>query len=406
MKLFWALLLISGVHRINAICRESIHLEHGSVEKLNGSILFLCDQGYSLQGSKVFTCDRGIPRGKKPFCAKSGCQEYKQIENGFVLNSPMKAKITCSDGYGVVGNRIAYCNGERWRTQLGSCVLRSPTWNDSCDFESEDMCGWTAELSFWGTWRRVSALANFHSEKTGPQQDHTFQNHSDGHYVRMETESDAFGRYHFLSPPYPKELSLSPACFQFHYFMFGSGVGSLLVSIKPASVTIGNMFSTNNSIKFEMTGSQGARWLEHTIAINAMDEDFQVVFTATDARSQYGDIAIDDVKLMTGKECEVSAQTPATDPPEEPARESDIREEPLDYQMADCSGRCGQVLVSGRYINEGCGCQESCLASGDCCLNYVMKCHTDLFLSPYNETAFWRLWKLWSRHSIVPVAPK
>ncbi|EDW87555.1 MAM and LDL-receptor class A domain-containing protein 2 [Drosophila yakuba] len=406
MKLFWALLLISSVSRTNARCLESIHLEHGSMEIVNGSIVFHCDQGYFLQGSKVFTCDRGIPRGKKPFCAKSGCREYEQIENGFVLSSPMKAKITCLDGYGLVGNRIAYCDGKKWSTQLGTCGLRSQTWNDSCDFESEDMCGWTVEQSFWGTWKRVSAVADFHSESTGPQMDHTFQSHSDGHYVRMETESDAFGSYHFLSPFYPKELSFSTACFQFHYFMFGSGVGSLLVSIKPGSVTMESMFNTNNVIKFEKTGSQGARWLEHTIAIDEMDEDFQVVFTATDARSQYGDIAIDDVKLMNIAECPDSVLTIATESPEEPARESDIREDSLGYQMTDCTGRCGQVAVSGRYLNEGCGCQESCLVNGNCCLNYIMTCQTDLFIAPYNESAFWRLWNLWSSDSKVAVAPK
>ncbi|XP_043662382.1 MAM and LDL-receptor class A domain-containing protein 1 isoform X2 [Drosophila teissieri] len=344
--------------------------------------------------------------GKNHFVlVESGCQEYEQIENGFVLSSPLKAKITCLDGYVVVGNRIAYCDGDKWSTQLGFCGLRrSQTWNASCDFESEDMCGWTAEQSFWDTWKRVSAVADFHSERTGPQMDHTFQNHSDGHYVRMETESDAFGSYHFLSPLYPKELSLSTACFQFHYFMFGSGVGSLLVSIKPGSVSMEAMFNTNNFMKFEKTGSQGARWLEHTITIDEMDEDFQVVFTATDARSQYGDIAIDDVKLMNIAECADSVLTTATEPPEEP--EELAMEDSLGYQMADCTGRCGQVAVPGRYLNEGCGCRESCLVNGNCCLNYITTCHADLFIAPHNETAFWRLWNRWSSGIKVAVARK
>nr|AAW79550.1 SR-CIV [Drosophila simulans] len=349
MILFWAIVLISSVDRTNARCQESVHLEHGSTEIVNGSIVFHCDQGYFLQGSKVFTCDRGIPRGKKPFCAK-------RLPGG--------------------------------------------------DFESEDKCGWTAELSFLGTWKRVSTVADFHSEKTGPQKDHTFQNQSDGHYVRMETESDAFGTYHFVSPLYPKELSLSAACFQFHYFMFGSGVGSLLVSIKPVSVTIGDIFKTNHPyrfVQFEKTGSQGARWLEYTIDIKQMDEDFQVIFTATDARSQYGDIAIDDVKLMTAEEC--ARRSIFIEPPRKPIEESDIKDS-LGYQMADCSGRCGQVFVPGRYLNVGCGCQESCLVNGDCCLNYVKECHKDLLIAPYNETKFWRLWNLGSGDSSVTVVPK
>lgn len=35
-----------------------------------------------------------------------------------------------------------------------------------------------------------------------------------------------------------------------------------------------------------------------------MEEDFQLIFTVTDAESRFGDIAIDDVKfMMTKEEC-------------------------------------------------------------------------------------------------------
>jgi len=40
-----------------------------------------------------------------------------------------------------------------------------------------------------------------------------------------------------------------------------------------------------------------------------VEVDFQVIFTASNGMSRFGDIVIDDVKLMTGEECEDIVQT-------------------------------------------------------------------------------------------------
>ncbi|KAH8353352.1 hypothetical protein KR084_010430 [Drosophila pseudotakahashii] len=393
MKFFWALLLVYRVGQSNGQCEESFQLENGFSEKVNGSIHFRCNTGFFLQGKMVFTCDRGRIRGKKPFCAKSGCEEYEQLENGFVLNSPMKAKVTCLDGYDVIGHRLAYCDGEKWSNLLGSCQTPSLTRDYSCDFESEDMCGWAAENPFLGSWKRFSTVDDFQSPKTGPQIDYTFRSPSDGHYMLMD---DSYGSYHFVSPIYPRELSLKSACFRFHYFMFGRDVGSMVVSVKPVSMTLGDMWGKLRANKFEMSGSRGAKWLEHTISIDEMQEDFQVIFTASNAGSRFGDIAIDDVKLMTGEECEGDVQT-TTEPPALPVPPK-ANEEGV-YEMASCAGLCGQVTISGSYINEGCGCHESCLLSSTCCLQYVRECVMNEITNPYNESTFWRLWNLFKRDS-------
>ncbi|XP_017015090.2 uncharacterized protein Sr-CI [Drosophila takahashii] len=382
MEFFWtlALLLIYSIDHTNGRCERSLDLDHGQVNfRARNVVRFRCNRGYSLQGVLMKTCDRsGRLRGEKPFCARRGCEEHDVPENGQIERNSLRAEIMCRDGYVLVGSRTAFCDGEEWNTQLGSCLRSNHTGDHSCDFETEDQCGWEAEQNFRQPWRRVSAVSEFHSLATGPHHDHTFASASGGHYMRMETQLGAFGSYHLLSPIYSKDLSLKTACcFRFHYFMFGAGVDSLVVSVKPVSMKLTDMWNRfrANSSKFEMTGSQGAQWLEHTITIDEMQEDFQVIFTATDAKAVFGDIAIDDVKLMTGSDCGVDGFTTTTEPPAPPTASS---EEPLVFDMLNCTGRCGATdpgyQTTRRGYILGCGCDEDCLSKGTCCLNYFEEC--------------------------------
>nr|XP_036669505.1 MAM and LDL-receptor class A domain-containing protein 2 isoform X2 [Drosophila suzukii] len=289
----------------------------------------------------------------------------------------------CLDGFVLVGSRTAYCDGEKWSTQLGFCRRSNHTKDHSCDFETEDLCGWEAEESVWLSWKRISVVADFHDVRTGPRYDHTIGNSSGGHYMLMESRYQSNGYYHLVSPIYPKSLCLKNACcFRFHYFMFGAGVDRLVVSVKPVSMRIENMW--NSTKKFEVTGSQGTHWLEQTITIDKMQEDFQVVFMAKDARYQFGDIAIDDVKLMTGRECEVGGYTTTT---ESPPSQITSSEEPFVYDMMSCTGRCGSKspgspLFSDEGIIMGCGCHDYCLRDDNCCPNYFEECVKELDIAP------------------------
>jgi len=173
-----------------------------------------------------------------------GCDEPDTPENGHIEKNPLKAEIICLEGYVLVGSRTAFCDGLKWSTQLGFCRRSNHTGDHSCDFESEDQCGWEAETHYRQPWRRVSAVSEFHSVNTGPHHDHTFGSRSGGHYMRMESQLGAFGSYHLMSPIYPRELSLKTACcFRFHYFMYGRGVESLVVSVKPVSMTMIDMWN-------------------------------------------------------------------------------------------------------------------------------------------------------------------
>nr|NP_001188908.1 scavenger receptor class C, type II, isoform B [Drosophila melanogaster]NP_524720.2 scavenger receptor class C, type II, isoform A [Drosophila melanogaster]AAF58551.1 scavenger receptor class C, type II, isoform A [Drosophila melanogaster]ADV37155.1 scavenger receptor class C, type II, isoform B [Drosophila melanogaster] len=403
MQFFLALTLILAysLDTANGSCEGSLDLENGRFfTRSNNLVIFQCNRGFVLQGNSIHTCDRdGRLREKKPFCARKGCDKPEDPTNGYVLDNPVKAEIVCLDGFVLYGSRTAFCDGEKWSTQLGACRRSNHTMDHSCDFESEDQCGWSAEETIWLPWKRISAVTDFHHPRTGPRYDHTFGNTSGGHYMRMETQIEAYGSYHFVSPVYPRSLCLNVACcFRFHYFMFGAGVDRLVLSVKPASLQIDDMWNSfrSNSSKFEITGSQGTHWLENTITIDKMHEDFQVVFTATDARSQFGDIAIDDVKLMTGSECGVDGYSTTTTT-ESASSAMSSSEEPLVFDMMSCTFRCGSIspgspLFSDEGIVMSCGCDDSCILNNNCCPNYFEKCVKELdigsnvFLNSANTT--------------------
>nr|XP_044248848.1 MAM and LDL-receptor class A domain-containing protein 2-like [Drosophila takahashii] len=227
---------------------------------------------------------------------KAGCKNYPSPRNGIANTTLLRAEVECDEGYVLSGNKVTYCNGEEWITELGTCMMSNNTVDYSCDFEREDLCGWEAHNNEKKVWKRISAATNFHSNGTGPQRDHTFQSDTEGHFILMETDPWLSADKHFLSPIYPKDLTLGNSlCFQFHIFMFGTGVKNLTVSVKTESMTFSNMSS-----KFNLSGDHGAKWHTFSIPIDKMDQSFQVVFTVTDPNNPYGDIGIDDVKLMEG----------------------------------------------------------------------------------------------------------
>lgn len=56
-------------------------------------------------------------------------------------------------------------------------------------------------------------------------------------------------------------------------------------------------------IKFKKYGNQNNIWNEAHFNIEELEEDFQILFIAKSGRGQLSDIAVDDVKLLTGDDC-------------------------------------------------------------------------------------------------------
>ncbi|XP_016956447.1 MAM and LDL-receptor class A domain-containing protein 1-like [Drosophila biarmipes] len=326
-----------------------------------GSPAFECKDGYTLLGRKFSSddCPKGLLRGERSFCAKTGCKDYQSPRNGNLTADGLKAMIECVEGLVLYGNRVSYCNGEHWSTELGKCLKTNDTGNYFCNFEAEDQCGWTAQTAGNSPWKRISVANDFHSNSTGPRSDHSFASDFRGHFMRMETGTGYKYREHFMSPLYPRSLTLGNSlCFQFYVFMFGRNVRSLGVSVKPESLDIDEMHIESVDVetllddevmlkettKFVRTGDQGAEWLRFSIPIDEMKEDFQVVFTAIETDNEFGDIGIDDVELTKGQ-CRSQPET---------SSETTKSTEPLTTSSTKSTFK-GSFLKSGANSSNGWG---------------------------------------------------
>ncbi|XP_043641170.1 MAM and LDL-receptor class A domain-containing protein 1 [Drosophila teissieri] len=300
LKLFLICIVIQPI----ASCKVDIKLPNGQVTEsaswyLGYNIKFECNRGFSLQGKLWHLGNGNIA---KRYCAKAGCTDIEKPDNGVVYTATdgLVAEIDCDVGFVLSGNPVTYCNGTKWILKLGTCQMANHTGDYSCDFEREDQCGWIASKAIPQPWKRISAAADFRKDKC-LQQDHTFQSDVEGHFIRLQSQVHASRTYHFISPIYPRSLTLGHSLwFQFQLFMSGTQVGDLTISAKPSSVAVEDMWNSlgNNCTKLTVSGDQGPDWRSQSIFIDEMESDFQVVFTFTDPSSLHGDIGIDDVKFI------------------------------------------------------------------------------------------------------------
>ncbi|XP_017075217.2 LOW QUALITY PROTEIN: MAM and LDL-receptor class A domain-containing protein 1-like [Drosophila eugracilis] len=308
-SVFWALamLVLLTVGESTASCDLEIKLANGRVRESSSwfpgdYIKFECDLGYSLQGKTWHLGSGSIPRR---FCTKSGCNDLAKPEKGIITTTDdgLKAEIACDEGFVLTGNRLTYCNGTQWIIPLGTCQAASYASDYSCDFEREDQCGWKASKAIPQPWTRTSAASDYHRNMC-LHQDHTFQNGVEGHFIRLQLQVHASRTYHFVSPILPRNLTLGNSLrFHFQLFMSGTRVKDLTVSVKPESMAVEEMWLgfKKNSTKLTVSGDQGASWKSHSVPIQELNTDFQVVFTVADPSSLSGEIGIDDVRFIKEK---------------------------------------------------------------------------------------------------------
>ncbi|KAM7352824.1 uncharacterized protein ACRADG_005192 isoform 2-T2 [Cochliomyia hominivorax] len=382
-----------------ARCEKPDYIPNGSYRLRRERVMRItCNTGYQLQGPKTIDCVRGKWEGEKPVCAKKGCKKnLEQPENGNIqIENDVKAILYCSDNYILAGNRHSYCNGTHWDRPIGNCREHKNIIQHSCDFETDDICGWTYEPREGLEWKRVMAANVFTSFKTGPRHDHTTLTSNSGHYMLMESLTRSNDDIILTSPIYERDLSLKTACcFQFYYFMYGAGVGDLFVVVKPVSLSLNELRKNRTElIKFQKYGNQNNIWNEAHFNIEEMEEDFQIMFLAKSGRGQLSDIAIDDVKLMTGDDCRSLYNKEDEDMSNEEYEATTY--EPI-YEMESCIGRCfeshaiGLMRLSG-HLKGLCSCEIDCEDNDTCCPDFKLICLNDLFetsaLPSVDETTY------------------
>lgn len=374
-------------------CEKPEYILNGSYRLRRDRIMRVtCNPGFQLQGPKTIDCVGGKWDGERPVCAKKGCQKsLEQPENGQIqILNEVKVILYCSDNYNLAGNRYSYCNGSDWDRPIGNCRVRKNVIQHDCDFETDDICGWTFEPKEGLEWKRVMAANVFTTFKTGPRHDHTTLTANGGHYMLMESLSRQYNPITLTSPIYEREISLKTACcFQFYYFMYGAGVGELLVVIKPVSLTLNELIlSRPDLIKFQKNGNQNNIWNENHFNIEELNEDFQIVFVAKSGRGQLSDIAVDDVRLLTGEDCKKLDKKHIDDMSEE---EYDTTTYESLYDIQSCAGRCSDSFGNGLVRSSGhlkglCNCDIDCEDNETCCPDFKIVCLSEIFAELYTNT--------------------
>ncbi|XP_056343653.1 enteropeptidase isoform X2 [Oenanthe melanoleuca] len=155
----------------------------------------------------------------------------------------------------------------------------------NCTFE-DGFCFWIQDLDDDSDWERVQGST--FPLMSGPEFDHTFGNLS-GFYISTPIGLGFIEeRVRILSLPLvPSDLY----CLSFWYFMYGSNVYRLRVSISDEH--------GQEKIIFQKEGNYGNNWNYGQVTLNETS-DFQVIFDAFKRRGP-SDIAVDDIGLTKGK---------------------------------------------------------------------------------------------------------
>nr|XP_017088867.2 uncharacterized protein LOC108119935 [Drosophila bipectinata] len=127
--------------------------------------------------------------------------------------------------------------------------------------------------------------------------------------MRVEPETGTRTTSDLTSPIYPRSLSSeSVCCFGFQYFIYGLNNYfsepqlELHVKLVPRIENKVVVVSTSPRI-WKLSNPQIGEWVQDAAIIPEMTYDFQVSFTANNYGSKLWDMAIDNVTLLTGKDC-------------------------------------------------------------------------------------------------------
>nr|XP_057915331.1 neuropilin-1a isoform X3 [Doryrhamphus excisus] len=161
----------------------------------------------------------------------------------------------------------------------------------ACDFgwaNDPTFCRWTSEDT-GSPWQIQSSGTP--TLNTGPKMDHTG---GSGNFIYtlttgfQETEVARLVSPQVTSPE-------SDLCVSFWYHMFGSHIGMLHIKQRkqtpdgPADILL-----------WTVSGHQGNRWREGRVLVPRTNKPYQVVIEGLVERKSWGDIAVDDIKVLNG----------------------------------------------------------------------------------------------------------
>uniref|UniRef100_A0A3Q2D2C7 Neuropilin n=1 Tax=Cyprinodon variegatus TaxID=28743 RepID=A0A3Q2D2C7_CYPVA len=160
----------------------------------------------------------------------------------------------------------------------------------ACDFgwpNDPSFCSWTPEDtgSRWQIQSSGTPTLN-----TGPNMDHT----GSGNFIyTLATGLQENEVSRLVSPPVNSQDA--DLCLSFWYHMYGPHIGTL--HIKQRKQTEGG---SADILLWTISGHQGNRWREGRVLMPRTSKPYQVVIEGLVQRKSWGDIAVDDIKVLEG----------------------------------------------------------------------------------------------------------
>ncbi|MEQ2179322.1 Neuropilin-1a [Goodea atripinnis] len=170
----------------------------------------------------------------------------------------------------------------------------------ACDFgwpNDPSFCSWTSENtgSRWQIQSSGTPTLN-----TGPNMDHT------GNFIyTLATGLQENEVARLVSPVVSSQNS--DLCVSFWYHMYGSHIGALHIKQRKQTED-----GAADILLWTVSGHQGNRWREGRVLVPRTSQPYQVVIEGLVQRKSWGDIAVDDIKVLDGlgtSDCEVEEIT-------------------------------------------------------------------------------------------------
>ncbi|XP_071478396.1 MAM and LDL-receptor class A domain-containing protein 1-like, partial [Diadema antillarum] len=200
-----------------------------------------------------------------------------------------QAEYTSTEDFQIVFQGVI---GDNYRSDMAlddiSIVAEPCRALHQCDFEQENLCGYTQDQSDDFDWTWNSGYTT--SDYTGPSFDVTMGTTS-GHYVYIEASDHNAGDVARLTTP---ELDPSGSnevtCWSFYYHMFGDDIGDLNVYIdKELDQSLWSLGGRN----------LGDRWFYAEVNVSRY-ENYSLTFEGVVGDGPQGDLAIDEVDYRLG----------------------------------------------------------------------------------------------------------
>uniref|UniRef100_A0A8C1QBW2 Neuropilin n=1 Tax=Cyprinus carpio TaxID=7962 RepID=A0A8C1QBW2_CYPCA len=167
--------------------------------------------------------------------------------------------------------------------------LKTPFLWFACDFgwaSDPSFCGWMSEDSGFRWQIQSSGTPTLN---TGPNMDHTG---GSGNFIyTLATGAQETEVARLVSPSVSGQDS--DLCLSFWYHMFGSHIGTLHIKQRRESSQ-----GSADVLLWTVSGHQGNRWREGRVLIPHSSKPYQVVIESVVERKSWGDIAVDDIKIL------------------------------------------------------------------------------------------------------------